>query len=82
LKENPNLHVALQGFTDNVGNPADNLILSENRAKTVYDYLISHEINKNRISYKGFGESRPVTTNATEQGRAKNRRTVFVVTSN
>lgn len=81
LEENPGLNVELQGYTDNIGNPSDNVILSGNRAKTVYDYLISHSIKKSRISYKGFGETNPVADNSTEAGRAKNRRTVFVVTS-
>ena len=81
LKENPRLNVVLQGHTDNVGNPADNMILSENRAKTVSDYLASNLINKSRLSYKGYGETKPIASNEKEEGRAKNRRTVFVVTS-
>ena len=81
LNENPQLHVALQGHTDNVGDPLSNMILSENRAKAVADYLISLSINKTRITYKGFGETKPIADNNTEEGKAKNRRTVFVVTS-
>ncbi len=81
LKENPNLNVALQGHTDNVGNPTDNMTLSQNRAKAVADYLLSLNISKTRITFKGYGETQPITSNTTEEGRAKNRRTVFVVTS-
>lgn len=81
LKENPRLNVVLQGHTDNVGNPATNMILSENRAKAVHDYLASNLISKSRLSFKGFGETKPITSNENEEGRAKNRRTVFVVTS-
>jgi outer membrane protein OmpA-like peptidoglycan-associated protein len=81
LSQNPYLRVALQGYTDNVGNPGDNMILSENRAKAVYDYLISHSVSSTRVTYKGFGETKPIADNNTEEGRAKNRRTVFVVTS-
>ncbi len=81
LTSNPKLRVALHGHTDNVGNPADNRILSENRAKTVYDFLVSQGISTSRLSYKGFGETMPIAANSTEEGRAKNRRTVFVVTS-
>lgn len=79
LKENPKLKVAINGHTDNIGNPDDNLTLSENRANTVYQYLAQRGIDKSRISYKGFGETKPVASNEMEEGRAKNRRTVFVV---
>ncbi len=81
LKVNPKLIVAIQGHTDNIGKPADNMILSQNRAKAVADYLVSHAISPSRISHKGFGETVPVAGNDLEKGRAKNRRTVFVVTS-
>ncbi len=81
MKLNPKLRVALHGHTDNVGNPQDNMALSENRAKAVFDYLVSRGIDKARMSFKGFGETKPITSNATEAGKARNRRTVFVVTS-
>jgi outer membrane protein OmpA-like peptidoglycan-associated protein len=81
LKQNPGLRVALQGHTDNVGNPQANMVLSENRAKAVFNYLTSHSISNARITYKGYGETKPIADNNTEEGRAKNRRTVFVVTS-
>ncbi len=81
LKENPKLRVALQGHTDNVGDPVSNMILSESRANAVSDYLLSLSIDKSRITYKGFGETKPIANNFLEEGRAKNRRTVFVVTS-
>jgi outer membrane protein OmpA-like peptidoglycan-associated protein len=81
LRQNPGVNVALQGHTDNVGSPADNMKLSENRAKAVYDYLVSNSISSSRVSYKGFGETKPIADNNTAEGRAKNRRTVFVVTS-
>ena len=81
LLQNAELHVALHGFTDNIGSDQDNLILSENRAKTVYQYLISTGVDKSRLSYKGFGAAKPVAANDIEAGRAKNRRTVFVVTA-
>ena len=79
LNENPKLKVAINGHTDNVGTPQSNLLLSDNRARAVFDYLGSKAIEKSRLSYKGFGESVPVAPNDTEEGRAKNRRTVFVV---
>ncbi len=80
LSENPNIKVKIQGHTDNIGSDASNLILSENRARSVYDYLISKGIASHRLSYKGFGKSQPIDTNETEAGRAMNRRTEFLVT--
>jgi outer membrane protein OmpA-like peptidoglycan-associated protein/tetratricopeptide (TPR) repeat protein len=81
LNENPLIRIEIQGHTDNIGNDADNLRLSDNRAQSVYDYLISRNISKGRLTYKGFGKTLPVADNDTESGRAKNRRTVFVITS-
>ena len=57
-----------------------NQILSENRAKSVYNYLIENGIAKDRLSYKGFGESIPKYTNETKEGRQGNRRTEYVIT--
>jgi len=79
LVQNPRLTVTIEGHTDNVGNPTDNLILSQNRARSIYDYLVSKNIDKSRLRYKGYGETKPLTSNATPDGRAKNRRTVFKV---
>ena len=81
LKKSPRLHVALHGHTDNIGNPAANITLSENRARTCYNFLVDQGIDKSRLSSKGFGETKPIASNASEEGRAKNRRTVFVVNS-
>ncbi|MCW3107941.1 MAG: outer rane lipoprotein omp16 precursor [Segetibacter sp.] len=79
LTENPTLKVQINGHTDNVGKPADNLKLSENRAKAVVDYLVSKGIDVKRLAYKGFGETKPIADNKTEAGRAQNRRTEFVI---
>jgi len=79
LNDNPTMQIELQGHTDNVGSRADNMVLSENRAKEVYNYLIDNHIEKNRLKYKGFADTKPIADNSTEDGRAKNRRTVFVV---
>jgi len=81
LKENPKMKVAIHGHTDFVGSDEDNMVLSENRAKSVYDFLVQKGIDKSRLSYKGFGKSQPIDTNQTEEGRARNRRTEFVITS-
>ncbi len=80
LNENPNLKVEISGHTDNVGSPADNLVLSNNRAKAVVNYLVSKGINTNRLSFKGYGETKPIADNKTDEGRAQNRRTEMKVT--
>jgi outer membrane protein OmpA-like peptidoglycan-associated protein len=80
MNENSTLKVQINGYTDNVGKPADNLRLSALRAKAVVDYLISKGITSSRLSYKGFGETKPLADNKTETGRTLNRRTEFVIT--
>ncbi|MFO8055576.1 MAG: OmpA family protein [Bacteroidales bacterium] len=79
LDENPEMKIQIRGHTDNQGGKDYNQKLSENRAREVYNYLVNNGINKNRLSYKGFGQSKPIADNSTEQGRAKNRRTEFQV---
>lgn len=79
LGKNPSLRVEIGGHTDNVGSEADNQKLSEARAKAVYDYLVEHNIEADRLAYKGYGESRPVADNATDEGRRLNRRTEMTI---
>ncbi|MDE3143473.1 MAG: OmpA family protein, partial [Bacteroidota bacterium] len=79
LNDNPTLKIQINGHTDNTGNEKDNLILSANRAKAVADYLVSKNIDAARLSYKGYGSSKPVAANNSEEGKFKNRRTEFVV---
>ena len=81
MKDNPTLRIQIDGHTDNVGKPADNLKLSENRAKEVILYLTQKGIQADRLSYKGFGATQPVADNTTEENRAKNRRTELKVVS-
>jgi outer membrane protein OmpA-like peptidoglycan-associated protein len=81
LNDNSTVQIEIQGHTDNIGNRADNLTLSENRAKEVYNYLVANRIEKHRLRYKGYADTKPIADNATETGRAKNRRTVFVIVS-
>jgi outer membrane protein OmpA-like peptidoglycan-associated protein/tetratricopeptide (TPR) repeat protein len=81
LKENPTLKIEISGHTDNVGKPADNLTLSNNRAKSVVDYLIRNGISNSRLSARGYGETKPVADNKTDEGRAVNRRTEMKVIS-
>jgi outer membrane protein OmpA-like peptidoglycan-associated protein len=75
LQENPTVKIQLEGHTDNIGNAADNLKLSENRAKAVVNYLISKGVDSKRLAAKGFGATQPIADNTTDEGRAQNRRT-------
>jgi len=75
LKNNPSLQILIKGHTDNIGSKDYNLLLSENRAKAVYEYLIKHGIEEQRLEFKGFGATQPVAANDTPEGRAANRRT-------
>lgn len=79
LKDNPELKVKIVGHTDNVGKPVDNLKLSEARAKSVVDYLAGKGIAIDRLTFKGMGDTKPIADNKTEEGKALNRRTEFVV---
>lgn len=80
LSENTGLEIEMQGHTDNVGSDSANQILSENRAKSVYTYLIENGVNSARLSFKGYGASSPIADNDTEAGRKLNRRTEFKIT--
>jgi outer membrane protein OmpA-like peptidoglycan-associated protein len=70
----PNSRWEVQGHTDNVGTPQHNQILSQGRAQAVVDYLVSRGVNRGIMEARGFGEYRPVVSNATAEGRAQNRR--------
>lgn len=80
LNENSGMQIEIRGHTDNVGADASNQTLSENRAKSVVEYLTSKGISANRLVYKGFGETTPEASNETEEGRALNRRVEFRIT--
>lgn len=75
----PKLRFDIHGHTDNVGKQEYNQDLSERRAKAVYDALIFRGIEERRLRYRGFGMSKPVISNDTPEGRAKNRRTEFII---
>jgi OmpA-OmpF porin, OOP family len=79
LKTNPNLDLLIEGHTDNVGNAAYNQKLSMKRAQAVKKILLKFGIDAGRIQVKGYGDYRPVATNDNAEGRAKNRRVVFVL---
>ena len=79
LEQNIDLHIQINGHTDNIGDEDDNQLLSKNRAKSVTDFLVKAGINKKRLSSKGHGESQPIADNKDETGRSKNRRTSFKI---
>ncbi|MDY0014662.1 MAG: OmpA family protein [Bacteroidales bacterium] len=79
LKNNHKMQVEIGGHTDNIGTREYNMLLSNNRAKAVFDYLIRNGIDAKRLKYKGYGFDNPISTNDTEAGRALNRRTEFTI---
>jgi outer membrane protein OmpA-like peptidoglycan-associated protein len=79
LIDNPSYLIEIRGHTDNVGQPAANLVMSENRAAAVRDYLISKGVNAARMTSHGFGDTQPIAPNKTTAGKAKNRRVEFIV---
>ena len=74
LSENANTVIEISGHTDNIGDKEHNQELSTARAKAVADYLVSKGIEVKRITYKGYGSTRPIASNDTEEGKAQNRR--------
>lgn len=81
LNTNPSIKIELGGHTDNVGSKESNQLLSGNRAKTVYQYLIDKGISSSRLSFKGYGDTQPIADNNTDEGRQQNRRTEFKIIS-
>lgn len=79
LNENPSIKLAIHGHTDDVGNDAANLALSTDRAFSVTQYLQEKGISKDRLQFKGFGETKPLVPNTSEKNRAINRRTEFLI---
>ncbi len=79
LQRYQHYHLKLDGYTDNQGNDYSNQLLSEDRARACYNYLVEHGINPKRMSYEGFGENNPIANNGTLRGRALNRRVEFTL---
>lgn len=79
LGEHGSILIEVAGYTDSRGSESYNQRLSQNRARVVYDYLVSRGVSADRMSWRGYGESNPVATNETEEGRAKNRRTELII---
>jgi len=81
LMSKPTIRLEIQGHTDNIGTMEINQMLSERRAQAVLDMLVAKGIETRRLRYRGFGFTQPVAPNDTEENKAKNRRTVFVITA-
>lgn len=79
LNANSTVEVVIQGHTDDVGEDSKNLVLSENRAQEVKNYLVSLGIKSSRLNAKGYGETQPKVANTSESNRAINRRTDFFI---
>jgi len=75
------MKINILGYTDNKGNEATNMKLSEERVKCVIQYLVNKSIDKSRLTGKGMGSKNPIDTNDTEDGRIKNRRVEFTIES-
>lgn len=82
LKKYPKNRIVVQGFTDSTGSEEFNKKLSQQRAQAVYNFLIGSGLKTLSITYVGFGETNPIASNDTEEGRSKNRRVVLSITAN
>jgi len=78
----PDLKLEIDGFTDNKGTPEYNQKLSERRAATVRDFLVSQGVSADAVNTRGYGEENPVASNTTASGRQQNRRVELVVSGN
>jgi outer membrane protein OmpA-like peptidoglycan-associated protein len=81
LNKNNGIKIHLKGYTDSDGNDENNFILSQKRAKSVSDYLVKKGIEKSRITYEGYGESRSIAPNQTKEGKRVNRRVELLIIS-
>jgi len=81
LKSMPTLRIRVEGHTDSMGDDAANLRISQQRADAVRSFLISMGVPADRLEAVGYGETRPIASNQTAEGRARNRRTAFEVIS-
>jgi outer membrane protein OmpA-like peptidoglycan-associated protein len=79
LNKYPKMTIEIASHTDSDGEDADNLTLSQNRSRSVFSYLVGKQISASRLSSKGYGETKPVDSNDTDEGKAKNRRTEFQI---
>lgn len=82
MTDYPHLNILIGGHTDNVGKSEYNMKLSRERAKSVVDYLVQRDVDGERLTHDGYGSTRPIATNDTDEGRAINRRVTFTVIRN
>jgi len=82
LETNPKLRIEISGHTDNVGNAKLNQLLSENRARVIHNYLVGKGIDSKRLKFAGYGQTKPVSPNDTEENKSKNRRVECLVLAN
>ncbi len=80
MQDNPSWKIRIEGYTDNVGNSNSNQSLSQQRAESVMNWLADHGVDRNRMTAKGYGASRPVADNSSDDGKAQNRRVEIVRT--
>jgi OOP family OmpA-OmpF porin len=81
LKDNPQMRVLVEGHTDSVGSLKKNMVLSQKRAESVVEFLMSQGTDPSRLEAKGMGPSRPIASNSNAVGRAQNRRVEFHILS-
>ena len=79
LKANPSTKIEISGHTDNTGSESHNLKLSENRADAVAEYIVDKGVEISRVSFNGYGSSRPIDSNGSEKGRRRNRRVEILI---
>jgi OOP family OmpA-OmpF porin len=79
LKTHSDISIVINGYTDNIGTEKNNITLSLNRSKAVFNYLTEKGIDPSRLGYAGFGDKNPISPNTTEEGREKNRRVEFIL---
>ena len=80
MRDDRDIHVRIEGHTDSEGDDATNLDLSRTRARSVHRYLVAAGVRESQRDWAGYGETRPIASNATREGRARNRRVDFVIT--
>lgn len=82
LQQNPDTDITIEGHTDSTGSDSVNQPLSENRARSVFNFLAAQGVNPQRMTTIGYSSTRPVADNSTVEGRAKNRRVEIYITAN
>ena len=78
MQQSPDIELSVEGHTDSDGSTEANQLLSEQRAQSVVAAIVNGGIDKSRLSAAGFGEEKPISNNATEEGKAKNRRVELI----